>query len=94
MKKHFSKLVILGALLLGFSLAGSAQIYVKIRPVRPVIVRTEPPGPHHVWVDEEWEERNGRYEYAGGHWLPPPPPPWSCMDTRSLETRASRRVVG
>ena len=74
MKKHLSKIMILGAILLGISLAGSAQIYIKVRPVPPVIVRTAPPSPRHIWVDEEWEERNGRYEYAGGHWIEPPRP--------------------
>jgi hypothetical protein len=76
MKKHFNKLVILGAILLGISLTGSAQIYVKIRPVHPVIVRTTAPGPHHVWVDEDWEEREGKYVAVGGHWVAPPHPGW------------------
>jgi hypothetical protein len=52
--------------------SASAQIYVHIRPVVPVIVRTEAPSPHHVWVREEWRENGGQYEYAGGHWAEPP----------------------
>jgi hypothetical protein len=35
--------------------SASAQIYVKIRPVAPVIVQTPQPSPAHVWIDEDWE---------------------------------------
>ncbi len=42
--------------------SASAQIYVHVRPVARVVVRTEPPSPRHVWVNEDWRERNGRYE--------------------------------
>ena len=72
MKKHLGKLAILSVLAMALSLGASAQIYVKIRPTAPVVVHTERPSPSHVWVDEEWEWRNGRYEYAGGHWVAPP----------------------
>ncbi len=54
--------------------SASAQIYVNVRPTIPVYTRVERPGPHHVWVDEEWVERNGRYEWAGGYWAEPPRP--------------------
>jgi hypothetical protein len=52
----------------------SAQIYVNVRPPRPVVVRTVAPSPAHVWIDEDWRERDGRYEFAGGRWEAPPHP--------------------
>lgn len=54
--------------------SASAQIYVHIRPVPRIVVRTEAPSPQHVWVNEDWHERNGRYEDNGGHWEAPPAP--------------------
>ncbi|MGN6568725.1 MAG: hypothetical protein ACTHJ0_12265 [Flavipsychrobacter sp.] len=52
----------------------NAQLIVNIRPARPVYVRPVAPSPRHVWVDEEWRERNGHYEFAGGHWVAAPRP--------------------
>jgi len=52
--------------------SASAQIYVRIRPIAPIVVRTEQPSPRHVWVGEDWEERDGHYEHIGGHWAEPP----------------------
>jgi len=56
------------------SFSASAQIYVKVRPVIPIVVRTERPSPVHVWIDEEWVEEGGNYRYSGGHWEAPPRP--------------------
>ena len=50
----------------------SAQIFVSVRPVHAVVVRTAAPSPRHVWIDEDWQERDGRYEYNGGRWAEPP----------------------
>jgi len=72
MKKKFVKLLLFSLILFSVSLSASAQIYVKIRPVMPVVVRTERPGPNHVWIGEEWNENNGTYAYAGGYWGNPP----------------------
>jgi hypothetical protein len=74
MKQKLIKGLFLGIVLFGASSAASAQIYVKIRPVVPVIVRTESPGPDRVWVDEDWREDNGGYTYSGGYWATPPHP--------------------
>jgi len=52
----------------------NAQIYVKVRPPRPPVVRVAAPSPHHVWIDEEWEPRGGAYVFTGGHWAEPPHP--------------------
>ena len=51
----------------------SAQIYVTIRPQRQVVVRTAPPQPEYVWVDEDWEWQGDRYVWVGGHWIEPRP---------------------
>ena len=74
MKKSLLKLLLLFAILFTVSFSASAQIYVKIRPVAPVIVRPVQPGHDHVWIDEEWEPNGGTYRYAGGHWEAPPHP--------------------
>lgn len=72
MKKHLGKIAILSVLVMAFSISASAQIYVKVRPVVPVVVHSERPGPAHVWVNEEWEWRDGRYVSTGGRWVAPP----------------------
>jgi|ERR1700756_1074320 len=73
MKKQLIKLACSGLILFSLSSA-SAQIYVKVRPVVPVVVATPQPSPAHVWVDEEWEPSGGVYVYGGGHWVSPPHP--------------------
>ena len=72
MKKAFVKAGLLITILFSISLAVSSQIYVKIRPAVPVIVRTAPPASNYVWIEEEWEPYNGNYRYVGGHWEAPP----------------------
>ena len=72
MKKLFFKLVLLFVVLITVCLSASAQVYVQIRPVVPVVIRTEQPSRNYVWIDEEWENRGGTYVYVGGHWAPPP----------------------
>jgi len=65
-------LALLVALFCNFS--SSAQIVVTVHPRMPHYVRSAPPSPRHVWVDEEWTPRNGHYEFSGGHWVLPPRP--------------------
>lgn len=72
MKKNLVKLMFLVVILFTVSLSASAQIYVKIRPVVPVMVRPPQPSHQHIWIDEEWEPNAGQYRYAGGHWALPP----------------------
>jgi len=71
MKKKLIKLLFAGTLLFSLSSA-SAQIYVKVRPVIPIVVATPQPSPDHIWVDEEWEPSGGIYVYGGSHWVSPP----------------------
>ena len=79
MKKYLSKLALLSVIALAVSFTASAQIYVRVRPTVPVIVRPAPPSPAHVWIDEEWEPRGGSYVYAGGHWASPPHAGWAWI---------------
>jgi hypothetical protein len=72
MKKKLVKLLLFSIIFFSASFSASAQIYVKIRPVVPIVVRTERPSPVHVWIDEEWNEEGDHYKYAGGHWDTPP----------------------
>lgn len=57
-----------------FAFTGNAQIVVRVRPERPHYERVAAPSPRHVWIDEEWEPRNGAYVFVGGHWAEPPHP--------------------
>jgi hypothetical protein len=79
MKKLLSALFILAFLTAGLGLSGQAQsvsIYVKVRPVVPVMVRPVPPSPKHIWIAEEWRPAGATYIYAGGYWAAPPKPGW------------------
>jgi hypothetical protein len=70
---HIKKtLLALGLALTCGAYTSMAQIEVKVRPERPHYVRTERPGPHHVWIDEEWEPRGNSYVFTGGRWAEPP----------------------
>ena len=72
MKKHLKKLLVLMVVLFSVSLSGNAQIYVRIRPPVPVIVRPPQPSQAHVWIEEDWQPRGRNYRYSGGHWVSPP----------------------
>jgi hypothetical protein len=77
MKKLLSGLFVFAFLTIGIHLSAGAQtIYVKIRPAAPVVVRPVAPGPHHVWVAEEWRPNGSTYIYSGGYWAAPPKPGW------------------
>ena len=74
MEKRLLKLVLITGFLVCVYLSSSAQIYVKIRPVVPVVVVTTRPSPAHIWIGEEWREDGGNYRYSGGFWGTPPHP--------------------
>ncbi len=74
MKTTSVKLLLFSVILFGVSLSASAQIYVKVRPVMPIVVQTERPSAAHVWIGEEWNEEGGNYRYSGGYWGNPPHP--------------------
>jgi len=63
---------ILIGILLNFS-PSSAQVYVTVRPVPPVVVETRPvaPSPVHVWIEPEWRWHGGAYVYVPGYWARP-----------------------
>ena len=71
MKNNLIKLLFSGIVLFSVSSA-SAQIYVDVRPIAPIIVRTAQPSPAHIWIDEEWEPNGSAYRYGGGRWETPP----------------------
>jgi len=75
--KKITKILIFSAIIgLGVSKA-NAQIIVRVHPVRPVAVvtaRPVAPGPHAVWVDEDWTPQGGTYAWHGGYWAVPPHP--------------------
>jgi hypothetical protein len=82
MKKYLIKWAFLVLVVGGVSFtagSASAQVYVKVRPVEPVIVRPERPSPRHVWIGEEWQVRDGGYVHTGGHWAEPPHRGWAWV---------------
>jgi len=72
MKGKLLKLMLASAAVFCMSYGVSAQVYVKVRPVMPVVVQTTRPSPAHVWIGEEWNEDGNGYKYSGGHWEAPP----------------------
>lgn len=73
MNTIMKKMILSTAIALAFGVtSASAQIYVSVHPTHAVVVRTAPPSPRHVWVDEEWRPVHGHYEYVGGYWAAPP----------------------
>lgn len=44
------------------------RVFVRTRPVEPVIVRPAPPDRQSVWIGGEWAWRGGRYEYVRPHY--------------------------
>ena len=79
MKKKLVK--VLSAFIIFFSVSSaSAQIYVNVRPLAPVVVVTERPSREHVWVNEEWEPEGASYRYRGGYWEAPPQPGYRHYD--------------
>lgn len=71
--KTTQKLLLIGLLAVGSTIESAAQIYVTIRPSRPVYVRPAPPSPQHVWIEEDWYGAGDAYEWRGGYWAPPRP---------------------
>lgn len=59
---------------IGEAVPSQAQIYVRVRPPRPVVrVNTRPPRPvGAVWIEDDWRANGNRYDYAGGRWEAPP----------------------
>jgi len=57
---------VLGAI--AFTSNAQVRVYVRTRPVEPVVVRPAPPDRHSVWVSGEWAWRGGRYEYVRPHY--------------------------
>jgi len=73
--KRMKKSLLLVLLAIGFSITQlSAQVVVRVRPPRPHVVITTRPGPHHVWVREDWEPSGTEYRWHGGYWVEPPRP--------------------
>jgi len=90
MKKYLSKVTAILILALAVSFASSAQFFITVRPVAPVVrIRPACPGPRHVWVAGEYAWRGGRYEYIDGYWAEPP-----LRHTRWVEGRWKHRRGG
>jgi WXXGXW repeat (2 copies) len=74
MKKNVIRFLFLSVIIFTVSFSASAQVYVKIRPAAPVVVRSAQPDKSQVWINEEWEPNGGTYRYTGGHWATPSHP--------------------
>lgn len=90
MNNKVLKLAIVAMMAIGasvYSNTASAQVYVTVRPTYAPVVRPVAPGPRHVWIDEDWEYRGGRYVAVGGHWVAPPHPGWIWVPGRWVHYR-------
>ena len=76
MKKLKKTLFLLTALLLFAVAYSDAQIVVKARLFHhgAVVVRSAPPSPRHVWVENEWVPSGNTYVERPGYWAVPPSP--------------------
>ena len=90
MKPNFLKLAVIAFMVVAASFTSSsvsAQVYVTVRPTFAPVARTVAPSRDHVWVDEDWEYRDGRYVAVGGHWVMPPHRGWIWVPGRWVHTR-------
>ena len=71
MKKALLAASILLSSFLISSCISAQRVYVKVRPIAPVIIRPIAPSSGHFWIEPEWVWRGGRYEYVGGYWVAP-----------------------
>jgi len=96
MRKNLFRLLLLSVIVIGGYSYAAAQVYVRIRPVAPVVVRTAQPSHDHVWIDEEWEPNGNAYRYTGGHWERPPHPGyrWRRGHWRRHHADGERWVAG
>ena len=78
MKKFVKGLMLATVATLFAATASNAQLVVRVHPVYRgrVIVHNRPPSPRHVWVEDEWEARRGRYYRRPGHWEEHPGGVW------------------
>ncbi|HEY4208736.1 MAG TPA: hypothetical protein VGM31_18040 [Puia sp.] len=67
--------------------SASAQVYVTVRPSWRTVARPAAPSPAHVWIDEDWVFRDGRYVAVGGHWASPPHRGWMWVPGRWVHAR-------
>lgn len=72
--KRIQNIIAVLAVILSCGFSASAQIYVTVRPSRPIYVRPAAPGPGYIWIDEDWNGVGDRYEWRGGYWAAPPTP--------------------
>jgi len=69
--KTISKFLVVFSVLITTAIASKAQvrIFVRTRPVEPVIVRPAVPYHDAVWIPAEWQWRGGRYVYVRPHYV-------------------------
>ena len=72
--ENIKKVLFIIAFLLVCCSPGFSQVFVERMPDAPHNERMNAPSPRHVWIDEDWEPRNGSYVYVGGRWAEPPNP--------------------
>jgi len=80
MKKILKIFVLIAAVsLFGVTVSKAQSIAISVALHRPHEYdrnereRPNRPSPNHVWINEEWVVRGGRYVYQPGYWAPPPP---------------------
>lgn len=72
--KTISRMLLILVIVLCASVYGYGQVFVERLPDPPRYERTQAPSPRHVWIDQDWQTRDGKYEFSGGRWAEPPLP--------------------
>jgi hypothetical protein len=69
--KTIIKSLVAFSILITTAITSDAQvrIFVRTRPVEPVIVRPAAPYRGAVWIPGEWQWRGGRYVYVNPHYV-------------------------
>src|ERR1700730_13571598 len=74
MKTTIKFFALISAFIIGISLAGHAQVVIKVRPVVPgTRARPMPPSHRHILIDGEWVWGGARYVWVDGYWVEPRP---------------------
>ena len=93
MKKLFSTVSLLLAILIFIAGCGPSSVVVRTQPAPPVYARPAAPGANYVWVEGEWIRRGHGYVYREGYWTAPRAQAPSVCN-RALATKKRGMVLG
>jgi hypothetical protein len=72
--KTIKNILITTALIAISGYSTSAQVYVKVKPGKPIKVKTVSPGKDYCYIDEDWTTKGDSYVWTGDRWEKVPKP--------------------